>query len=353
MEVVDRPRPVRPLDGLPPSQASMRADSMKTGLKVIGALAAAILALAMPAAANAQRLAIRNVRILPIKGDPIDSGTILIENGKIRALGANVPIPPGTTVLDGTGATAMPGIVDANAHFGLRDEGNEQASEVTPAAGALALAVPRSADFQHAVAMGITTALLSPGSANVVGGACAVVKTAGGTLRRILVRDHAGLAAALGQDTSRGNGGFLRAGPDSLTSIYLRRPNSRMAAVWELRNALDRAARSKELAAVRQGSTPLRISARIENDIRAALAIVDEFQVPHVTLVDGCEAAKVADQLAQRHVSVVLGPLLDPQTDAPESAGPLLNTAGLLADRGITVAFGSNSGSPAPLLHWA
>ena len=322
----------------------------------------------MSSAAVAQRMAIRNVRIVPVRGDVVANGIILIDGGKIRAVGVNVAIPAGFAVLDGGGATAMPGIVDANAHFGLRDTTNEQASEVTPQFNILAQLAPRSGDFQHALSYGVTTALLGPGSANVVGGECAVVKTAGQSLRRMLLRENAGLAAALGQDTYRGNGGFFRANPDGLANIYLRRPNSRMGAVWELRNALDHGSTSRSsdrahtgslrppdlaLAAVLQGRAPLRISARIENDIRAALSTTEEFHVPRVTLEEGCEAAKVADLLSSRHVSVVLGPLYDPQSEAPEEAGQLLNTPGILADKGILVAFGSNGDDPAPLLQWA
>jgi hypothetical protein len=217
----------------------------------------------------------------------------------------------------------------------------------------LSQAAPRSGDFQRALSYGITSACLTPGSANVVGGRCAVMKTAGKSLQRMVLRDDVGVRAALGYDTASGNGGFFRASPDSLANIYLRRPNSRMAAVWELRNALDKAAKSPVLAAVRQGKTPLRISARIENDIRAALTITDEFRIPHVTIDEGTEAYKVADLLAARNVSVVFGPIADPQSNGPEGAGPILNAPGLLAARGVTIAFGSNADDPAPLLHWA
>jgi imidazolonepropionase-like amidohydrolase len=306
----------------------------------------------LPAPVLAQQIAIRNVRVLPVKGEAIPDGVVLIEKGKIKAVGSRLAIPSGATVIDGNGGTLMPGLVDANAHFGLRGAASEQASEVTPQIDAKALAAPRSGDYQRALSYGVTSVCLTPGSANVVGGECAVLKTAGGSLRRMLLRDKVAVRAALGLDTSSGNGGF-RTGPGDLTSIFLRRPNSRMAAVWELRNALDKADASAALSAVRHGRAPLRISARIENDIRAALAVADEFQLPRLTLDDGCEAYAVGDQLAARHVSVVLGPLTDPQAGAPEGAAATLNTAGILADKGISVAFGSNSNDPAPLLHWA
>src|SRR6478672_1912973 len=110
---------------------------------------AAVTALSFPTAGWGQRLAIRNVRIIPVHGSVIDNGAILIENGKIRAIGPNIATPAGVAVLEGGGATVMPGIVDANAHFGLRDTANEQASEVTPQFDIKAQIAPRSGDFQR------------------------------------------------------------------------------------------------------------------------------------------------------------------------------------------------------------
>src|SRR5262249_31603442 len=107
--------------------------------------------------AQAQNLAIRHARILPIQGAVIENGTILIEKGKIKALGTNVAVPAGTPSLDAGGATVMPGIVDANAHFGLRDTANEQAAEVTPHISILAQIAPLSPDFPHALSYGVTT----------------------------------------------------------------------------------------------------------------------------------------------------------------------------------------------------
>ncbi len=312
-----------------------------------------LFALLLPLSAAAQRLAIRNARLLPVSGVAIENGTILIENGKIRAIGANVAIPAGTQVVDAGGKTIMPGIVDANAHFGLRDTLNEQASEVTPQINILGQLAPRSGDFTHALSYGVTTACLTPDSANVVGGQCGVVKMAGKTPAQMLLKNVAGIRAALGNDTANGNGGFFRAGANTLGSIYLRRPNSRMAAVWELRKALDEAAKSPMLTSVRNGSLPLHVSAHIENDIRAAVTIADEFKIPHLVLDEGSEAYKCADLLAEHKVQVVLTPSADPQTEGPDGSSPIFNTAGLLEAKGVLIAFGSNSNDPAPLLQWA
>ncbi len=312
-----------------------------------------LLTLCSPLPASAQRLAIRNARLLTVSGEVIESGTILVVDGKIRAIGTNVVIPSGVTTLDARGRTVMPGIVDANAHFGLRDTLNEQASEVTPQLDILGQLAPRSVDFQHALTFGVTSACLTPDSANVVGGQCSVVKTAGKTFKHMLLRGSVGMKAALGYDTANGNGAFFGAQRASLPSIFLRRPNSRMAAVWELRKSLDEAAKSPMLTRVRNGSLPLRVSAHIENDIRAAVTIAEEFKIPHLVIDDAGDAYKCADLLAEHKAQVVLGAYVDPQTGGPDGANPILNTAGILDARGVMIAFGSNGGDPMPLLHWA
>ena len=227
------------------------------------------------------------------------------------------------TIIDGTGKTVMPGLVDANAHYGLRETGNEQSTEVTPEMHVMGLVNPRSGDFKRALQSGVTTVCITPGSLNVVGGLCTVVKTSGGELDRVLVRDSVAERGALGSDTFEGNSGFLNAGSD-LSTLYLRRPNSRMGAVWEMRHALDQPKRYPAMALVRSGSLPLRVHARIENDIRAALTIAAEFKIPHLVIDDCTEGFRVADLLAERHIAVVLGSIY-------RSAGICAGTCGDVA----------------------
>lgn len=298
------------------------------------------------------RIAIRNARIVPVQGEVIENGTILIEEGKIKAIGKNVAIPSGATVIDGTGKVVIPGLVDANAHFGLRETSNERAAEVTPQIHVLQLVNPHSPDFKRALQSGITSICLTPGSLNVVGGLCAVVKPTGEEIDRMLVRDSVAERAALGSDTFENNDAFLNA-PANLATIYLRRPNTRMGAVWELRHALDQPEKYPAMALVRSGSLPLRVHARVENDIRAALTIAQEFKLSHIVLDDCSEGFRVADLLAERHVSVVLGPFFDPQAFAPERAETSLSTAAMLSSKGVPVAFGSNDGDETQLLAWA
>jgi len=314
------------------------------------AVGSSILSRAQPAPVI---VAIRNARIMTVSGPDIASGTVLIVDGKIKAVGAEVTIPRAATVIDATGKVVMPGLVDANARFGLRATANEQSSEVTPQMRVLQQVNPRSPEIRRALQSGVTSACITPGSENVVGGLCGVIKTSGETLKQMLLRNDVAELAALGEDTFNGNGAFLRAGGAGLDSIYLRRPNSRMGAVFELRRALDQPEKYPMMARVRAGTLTLRVNARVANDIRAAVTIADEFKVPHLIIDDCIEGYRDIDVLAGRHIPVVLGPFSDPQSFAPERSAALLNCAGLLSAAGVPVAFGTNGGDETQLRMFA
>jgi len=298
-------------------------------------------------------IAIRNARILPVSSPEIPVGTVLIVNGKIRAVGASVTIPAGATIIEGVGKVVIPGLVDAGARFGLGETANEQASEVTPSIHVLEQVNRHSPELRRALQSGVTTACFTPGPENIVGGLCGAAKTYVSNGEFLPLRDNTAILAALGEDTFNGNGSFLRANAGNLSSIYLRRPNSRMGAVFELRHALDSLKLYPELKLVRMGALPLRIHATAANDIRAAVTIADEFKVPHIVIDDCIEGYRDLDILAARHIPVVLGPLFDPQLVSPERAATVLNNAGLLSDAGVPVAFGSHGGDETQLREYA
>jgi imidazolonepropionase-like amidohydrolase len=319
---------------------------MRTGLTL------ALLTLLASTPALAETILLQNARIYTVSGGVIEKGDILIQEGRIAAVSPSISVPTGTRTMDLQGKVVMPGIVDANARFGMT-AANEQSGEVTLGVRAAQLVDPRSPDFKRALQGGVTTACLMPGPSNVLGGVSTVVHMNGPTLKSMVLRDAVAVRAALGADTYAGNGGFRGGGGEGLASIYLRRPNSRMAAVWELRRALSEADRNPLLKQVVAGSLPLRVHARTENDIRALFNVMDEFKLRRVILDDAVEAYKVADLIAARKIPVVLGPFGDPQSFSPEGTDALFNTAGLLAAKGVPVAFGSNGDDPSDLRAWA
>lgn len=142
---------------------------LSTRLGVV--LAAAVMA---PAALAAQDVAIRNATIITIANGDIQNGNIVVRNGKITAVGANVAIPNGITVIDGTGKFVMPGIIDAHSHGALEGGINEGSESVTPE-----VRVQVSNDdamIYRSLAGGVTAALQLHGSANTIGGQGNVIK---------------------------------------------------------------------------------------------------------------------------------------------------------------------------------
>ncbi|HKS06847.1 MAG TPA: amidohydrolase family protein [Gemmatimonadaceae bacterium] len=122
----------------------------------------------------AQDVAIRNATIITIARGDITNGTVVVRNGKITAVGANVQVPAGVRVIDGTGKFVMPGIIDAHSHAALEGGINEGSESVTPEV----IVQVRNDDptIYRALAGGVTAALLLHGSANTIGGQARVIK---------------------------------------------------------------------------------------------------------------------------------------------------------------------------------
>jgi len=127
---------------------------------------------------------IRNVTILDGVGGRIDNGMILLENGKVKAIGESVSIPTEATIVNGTGKWVTPGIIDNHSHLGVyptpsthsHSDGNEMTKPVTAEVWAEHAVWPQDAGFSAALAGGVTALQILPGSANLVGGRTVTLK---------------------------------------------------------------------------------------------------------------------------------------------------------------------------------
>jgi imidazolonepropionase-like amidohydrolase len=127
----------------------------------------------------ARPIVIRNATLLTATGQRIEQGTIVLEGGSIRFVGATgVAMPKDARVIDAQGKFVTPGIIDAHSHLGVyaapsaeaNDDGNEMTSPVTPQVQARYAYWPQDPQITRAQAGGVTTALILPGSANLIGG---------------------------------------------------------------------------------------------------------------------------------------------------------------------------------------
>lgn len=127
---------------------------------------------------------ISNVTILDGVGKKIEQGSILLEDGKITSLGAEVSVPSGAIEIDGTGKWVTPGIIDNHSHLGVypspgtysHSDGNEMTDPVTAEVWAEHSIWPQDPGFQRALAGGVTALQILPGSANLFGGRSVTVK---------------------------------------------------------------------------------------------------------------------------------------------------------------------------------
>lgn len=140
-------------------------------MRSIYMLAMALALFVCPAFGQAQATAFTNARIIPIVGQPIDKGTIVVQNGKIVAVGptTTVRIPAGAQTFDMAGKVIMPGLVDTHSHIG-EGSGADASGPIQPDARILDSLNVRSASLQRAQAGGITTVNVMPGSGHLDSG---------------------------------------------------------------------------------------------------------------------------------------------------------------------------------------
>ena len=310
-----------------------------------------LLVLAFVVPGRAEVTAVKAGKILTISGDPITDGVILIEDGKIAEIGTGIEIPTDATVLDAGKSVVMPGLVDAGAVPPIRGDLNEQSSEITPTLRISTALDPRSKTLKRMVQTGVTTLLVSPGRQNVIGGLGVVVKPTGRVPEEMIVKDEAALTVVMDMDPTRGNRIPRRSPP---VNFYYRRPGTRMAIIWMLRKSFFDARQHEVLeeeedpnlellTSALRDEIPIHVNARLAVTIRAALKVAGEHDLPLI-LTECTEGYKVAGQLAEKKIPVVLGPFYYyPRSMGQYREGRKVNwnNAGILAEAGVKVALAS------------
>ncbi|MGZ3470453.1 MAG: amidohydrolase family protein, partial [Isosphaeraceae bacterium] len=153
---------------------------------------------------------IKDATILTVSRGTIARGSILVENGKITAVGPGVKAKPGITVIEAAGLVAMPGIIDTHSHIAIQGGVNELSLSIVPEVRVKDVVTGDDVSIYRALAGGTTTARLLHGSANTIGGQDAVVKLRYGKPgRELIIRDAPqGVKFALGENVTRWQGRF-------------------------------------------------------------------------------------------------------------------------------------------------
>ncbi|MGI6492258.1 MAG: amidohydrolase [Pelotomaculum sp.] len=289
-------------------------------------------------------LAIVGGKIITMAGAVIEKGTVLIEGDKISGVLEGITVPRDAEVIEATGKVVMPGLIDAHCHVGIaeeiyREEGadaNEITDPVTPHLRAIDAINPADLAFGDALSGGVTTVVTGPGSANIIGGEMAALKTHGIVVDEMLVSFPAGLKAALGENPKRSYGANKKMPATRMAAAALLREAFTRAQNYIKKEAEEKDLKMEALARVLRGDVPLRVHAHRADDIMTAVRIAGEFGIRLV--IEHCtEGHLVAGQLAAKGVAAVVGPIITNRAKV-EMQGVSLKTAAELAEAGVTFA---------------
>jgi len=313
--------------------------------------AAALAAAAPPA--GAQTIAITGGKVHPVSGPVIENGTVLIRNGTIAAVGANVAIPGDAQRIDATGKVVTPGLVNAATQLTLVEIGAVGSTREAQARGHEGIAAafrpweglnPTSVLISPARNAGITTVLVAP-TGGLIAGQAGIIHLVPGTAADMLLKAPVGMVASLGP--ARGPNGSPRA-----ETIMRLREILEDARVYRTRRADFERAQTRQLAAGRldleamlqvlDGRIPMIVEADKASDIEAAMKLSRDYGFKLI-IAGGAEAWEIADKLAAAKVPVLTGAM----NNIPESfasLGQRQENAGLLSKAGVAVTVVGNAG---------
>jgi imidazolonepropionase-like amidohydrolase len=319
------------------------------------------------AGGTGKTVAITNARIVPVAGPEIVKGTILVRDGKIAEIGPDVAVPPGAEVVDATGLRAYPGMIDGYSQLGLVEISgvaatvdNRETGRINPQARALEAVRYDSMHIPITRSNGVTAAIVAP-SGGVIAGVSCLLKLDGWTNREMAVLPAAAMQIELpGIRSGRGGfGGGRRGGqPQATGPAILAELKELFQAARAYEKRRDAAAKDARLALPEynetyeclqpliKGEIPAMISVHGERDIREAIAFVRDEKLKAVFY--GVEQGfKVAKELAESGIPVVLGSLYDLPPIWEDGYDALYRNPGVLAKAGVKIAFSSSSASVA------
>jgi imidazolonepropionase-like amidohydrolase len=314
---------------------------------------------------------IRNARIVPVRGEVIPNGSIVIGDGRIQAIGVNVTTPAGAQVIDGTGLSVYPGMMDAGTTMGLAEI--EQGANATldetetgrfnPNAQALWGINPHSANIGVTRVVGITHVVSRP-TGGLIGGQAALINLAGFTASGMAVVPRVAMVMQLpgvgGGGGGFGGGGFGGGGGGGNATARTATIDSLKRVLDDAEaygRAIDAAARDATLpkpttdiilaalVPALRGEMPVIFPAESQGDIRAAVEFAKERKLKPI-IFGGRDAWRIADFLKENDTPVIFARTMslpvrdDDPYDVHYSAAAKLAAAG--------VRFAIASGEPDP-----
>ena len=312
---------------------------------------------------------IKNANLISMKDINYRVTDILIEEGKIKAIGKlNAKDYPNHQVIDAMKRYVTPGIVDPHCHIGIYEEAigfegadvNEMTNPVFPELRAIDAIKPQDVAFLEALQSGVTTVCTGPGSANVIGGTFCVLKTYGQTVDDMVVVRESSMKMALGENPKRVYNGKAQS------------PSTRMASAALIREALTKAKEyqakkekyAQDLEAGKEvakpefnmkweslsrvfSGFPVKIHAHQQDDIATAIRISEEFGL-NMTVEHATEGHLIADYLVKHNQRVIIGPTLGSKPKY-ELRNKSFKAAKILSDKKVKFAIMTDH----PVIHLA
>ncbi len=295
-------------------------------------------------------------KIVTMEGPIFENGYICIDKGKIQELGpmdAGAPFPlckgGHVEIINALGCVVMPGLIEAHCHMGITEEKkgmegddcNETVNPITPYLRGIDAINPMDAAFGDAVRAGITSAMIGPGSANIVGGSFAFVKTFGRSIDELTVKSPAAMKVAFGENPKVNYGQQNKS------------PATRMAIAAMLREELFKAVAYNEksqkglepqerdfryecwLPVIRR-EIPLKAHVHRVDDILTAIRIAKEFNL-RMTLDHCSEGHLISDEVKASGFPAIVGPDLASRSKI-EVQNMAFKTVGILNEAGVMTA---------------
>ncbi len=249
---------------------------------------------------------LRGATVYPASKPAMEQADVLVENGKIVAVGKNVGIPSNVRVIDLSGKVVIPGLIDIHSHLGIYEDANESPEPIGPENRALDALDLESPEWGEAVKGGVVTLVTGPGSGERISGQSITIKTFGDNLEKRILKEAGEVKMAV----NARNLSHIQSIRNSLIKAH------EYMATWARYDSGDkkgpppkRDLAMEALVRVLKGEERVRCHVHFANDMMSLLKLKDEFGFG-LTFEHSTEAYKIADEIAKRNVGCVCLPLV-------------------------------------------
>ena len=312
---------------------------------------------------DGDRYLIKNATIVPVEGEILENADLLIEKGKIAAMGDEIPAPDGTKIIDASGMFVYPGFIDCHTHLGLTEVSaitstvdiREMGKENPELKVAWAIN-PHSVHFKTSRINGTTTALVAP-SGGTYPGMSALVKMDGWTIDEMLVKEVATSFINFPMSPRPSRGARVGTQTQTQMDVTAKLVEKIQEYLKEVRHYLklrkqgaenpnivapDLNPKYEALAPVLDGTLPVIISVEKAKDIELAIKFVQEEKIK--AIFRGCvHGYKVAEKIKESGIPVIIDNLFTGPLEPEDGYDAPFRNAGELVKAGVEICFSTGN----------